>query len=279
MVGCKTQDNNFTIQCMRSINASTIVQHQMTAADKSTPVNHLLLSNMPYVPTVGTGLITNREDINISQPVFAVQNGNVLKDIPIIIGVNKGEAFDFISGYPDLFLSGKAFKDELDGYVGVEASDKIYAFYNISQYANNDTYNVINISAQINTDSIFKCVSRNVTREYSKNIGINAYYYHFNHVSSFNKYVYPNNTPCWNHVCHTAELFYVFEPTLGEQVGTNSQAGYTDQEKILSQQFQYYWANFANTNGMLYKVQKNEYIFIDRFGTVFVCSFGIYIIS
>ena len=241
---------NYTLQCMRSVNATTIVKYQMTAADDSTPVNHLLLSNMPYVPTLGTGLITNKEDINISQPVFAVQNGNIIKDIPIIIGINKGEAFDFISGYPNLFLSGKAFKDELDGYVGIETSNKIYSFYNISQYANSDTYNVINISAQINTDSIFKCVSRNITRVYSQKLGINAYYYHFNHISSFNKYVYPNNTPCWNHVCHTAELFYVFDPTLGRQVGTNPNAGYTEQEKVLSEQFQWYWANFANTNGL-----------------------------
>ena len=64
--------------------------------------------------------------------------------------------------------------------------------------------------------------------------------YHFNHPSSFNKYIFPSE--CWDMVCHAAELPYVTLPVTWQ---INVNATYTPEEYALGQTFQWYWSNVA----------------------------------
>ena len=62
--------------------------------------------------------------------------------------------------------------------------------------------------------------------------------YHFDHVSSFNKYVFSNfdTKQCIPVACDSAELEYVFLAPMAE---------YTPNELVLSNQIQSFWSNFA----------------------------------
>eukprot|EP00483_Globobulimina_turgida_P013686 UN13712 len=97
---------------------------------------------------------------------------------------------------------------------------------------------------EIYTDKQFKCAGHNITRSiagYQDDI----YLYQFDHINSFNKYIFPPiMAQCWDRCCHSSELEYVFIEPMSL---LNPDASYTADEYILGLEIEWYWATFAKT--------------------------------
>ena len=103
---------------------------------------------------------------------------------------------------------------------------------------------------EIFTDMLFKCGNHNATKQLSK-YNNNVYLYHFDHVSSFNKYL-SNKVECFNHTCHEFEMYYVFEPNMATMIDKKNNeyanATWTNSELMLSENIQRFCGNFAITH-------------------------------
>eukprot|EP01084_Bolivina_argentea_P317491 550486_1 len=234
--GCDPIRNpNEQLKCLRDISASDLLNAQIKAqAELAVEYKWFIDLFMPWTPTVGTGILNN-------QPIFAIQEGKYIKNIPIIAGVNENEGNLFVWQAFPTPLS----KIDFEGFIAV-VFDNINDAKAVLEYYN--SYNVTNQSdyrpllSVIATDGLFRCATRNISNVIALDKMNNAlnYMYHFNHISSFNNIAYPNDKECWNIVCHGVELAYVFEPDLTPVNGT-----YTKDEWQLAQTMGYYWSSFA----------------------------------
>lgn len=182
----------------------------------------------------GTGVINE-------QPIFAMQESKNYLHVPILMGTNRNEGTLFIweaFSSPltkleyELFLP-LAFDNLNDAKLVLE----YYSSYNVS---NQSDYRPL--VAQITTDGLFRCPDRNVSNAIASASDSSAVYmYHFNHVSSFSSKEYPNDSECWNVVCHASEIAYVFQPDLIIAGGN-----YTQEEWQLAKTFGYYWSSMAS---------------------------------
>jgi len=104
---------------------------------------------------------------------------------------------------------------------------------------------------ELGTDYIFICPTRNITTyasTYNGNATNRAYFYRFNHPLSFDGWG-PNFTFCTGHVCHGAELPFVFNSAelAGFQI--------TNEERQLGELMVAYWTNFARTGDPNYPLK------------------------
>ena len=97
-----------------------------------------------------------------------------------------------------------------------------------------------NVSKAFQTDSIFRCGSRNMTAAHSKfHTSKSTYWYHFDHTPSWG-----NDTHCSapdGGPCHGAEVSFVF--------GTIPPEKATAAEQELSDMMRLYWTSFARGSG------------------------------
>lgn len=175
------------------------------------------------------------------QPIFAIQKGNYLKDIPIIAGTNANEGNLFVWEAFPTALS----KLDFEGFMAicfdnVQDAEAVLRYYKDYNVTNTSDYRPL--LSQITTDGLFRCATHNISNviaEDKTNSALN-YMYHFNHISSFNQVAFPNDAECWDAVCHGIELAYVFEPDL-----TIVNSSYTSEEWYLAQTIGYYWSSMA----------------------------------
>jgi len=142
--------------------------------------------------------------------------------------------------YGDEILPPPGLYTMLELLLGPKDAPIIWDYYNVSLLE----LDTRPIGSQIFTDGLFHCPSRYLAAQaYKYASGVNgatdgAYFYHFNHPSSFNQYAYDSVPACWEMVCHAAELPYITTPTIWP---VNPNASYTPAEWNLGQTFQYYW--------------------------------------
>eukprot|EP00483_Globobulimina_turgida_P000908 UN00909 len=189
---------------------------------------------MPWTPTVGTGIIKD-------QPIFAIQKGGYLPDIPIIAGINENEGRLFVwEAFPNAIgkLEFEAFLAlAFDNVHDAEAVIEYYSSYNVT---NNSDYRPL--MSIITTDALFRCPTHNISNVIALDKGHKSlnYMYHFNHISSFNNLAFPIDQQCWDYVCLGVELAYVFEPDISQ-----ANARYTPNGWQLAQTVGYYWSSLA----------------------------------
>eukprot|EP01084_Bolivina_argentea_P163790 284882_1 len=176
-----------------------------------------------------------KNDIFYDQPIISIKNGFYNKDISLIIGtVNCESCGDFkLNGHQ----SRQEFLDEWIPYYGEEVVNNVINYYDIP--INDTSYNFANFTIQIHTDSMQKCSNRNILKN---TVDIdNKYFYHFMYSSfNINSKLYSNQR-CWSDVCHTEDLWWIFNDDLEHIIGQT----WNDQELILKNQFLSYWTNFA----------------------------------
>ena len=100
-------------------------------------------------------------------------------------------------------------------------------------------------AAEIETQCLFRCTTRNATLSVAGSKGRTQpmYNYVFDHVASFNsKFWGPELSFCWDKVCHGADLPFVFSPN-ASSFGINFQP----EERELALSMQTFWSNFAKT--------------------------------
>jgi len=178
---------------------------------------------MPWTPTVDPhGLIKK-------QPVYAFMEGDTL-DIPFISGTNQNESNIFWDPIPTECFEVSV---ELDDLFGPTKGALVREKYGIPT-GKGDCRNV---SKAFQTDSIFRCGSRNMTAAMSKfHSARNIYWYHYDHTPS-----YGSDKHCSapdGGVCHGAEVSFVFG-TISEQA--------TAAEQELSDMMRLYWTSFARS--------------------------------
>lgn len=104
---------------------------------------------------------------------------------------------------------------------------------------------------QIVTDYVFLCPSRMSARA-SIALGSHAWMYVFDHVASDHR-VWSGLKSCYEHVCHGAELPFLF--------GSSLVANYTLSlsEKLLSNRMLCYWGAFAHTGDPSSRAQQTTF--------------------
>eukprot|EP00483_Globobulimina_turgida_P003445 UN03451 len=155
--------------------------------------------------------------------------------------MNLGEYYYMMGGND--YITYSELESNLQDSIGTKNAEMALEFYNCTDKPKH--YNFVNETAQIYTDCLVKCPSRNVTATqaiYGNKNGVYSYYYHFAHVSSFIDKEPGCNPLCEYLPCHTTEIPYVFNDDLSP-IGIQ----FTAQERLLAQQFQYYWSNMANS--------------------------------
>merc|ERR1712228_267312 len=224
------------LKCLKDISASDLLSAQITAQNNlEVEFKWFIDLFMPWTPTIGTGIINE-------QPIFAIQNGEYIRDIPIIAGTNYNEGILFVYTAFSTALS----KLEFEGFIALvfdnaEDAEAVLEYYEGFNVTNSSDYRPL--LSVIATDSLFRCATHNISNVIAldkKNKALN-YLYHFNAISTnIAKVGFPNDPECWSKVCHGLELGYVFEPDLAP---VNS--SYTDEEWELAQTMGYYWSSIA----------------------------------
>merc|ERR1712150_233535 len=229
VMGCTKKsypDPTVRLQCLRNVtfyDRITIAQDEAIGVSTARYPYLFWPDFMPWTPTVDEhGLIKK-------QPENAFMDGDIL-NIPLIIGTNMNESNIFWDPIPTECFEVSV---ELDDLFGPIKGQKIRDFYGIDRGFGDCR----NASKGFQTDSIFRCLSRNMTMSASKANDGNVYWYHFDHVPSFGSDVHctqPNGG-----VCHSAEVPFVF--------GSNHP--FTENEMELSEMMRWFWSSFARSGG------------------------------
>ncbi|KAL5022719.1 hypothetical protein ScPMuIL_001874 [Solemya velum] len=211
------------LDCLRSKTADEVAEAQ-AKTNKQVSSLKLLEFFEPWGP------IVDEREIGY-QPLVAVQHGQFFKK-PIMVGTTSEETFVFIH---------EAWHDPVNlldyGLVvtGAFTTDAPAVLLKYPPVVGDNRGDL----SRAGTEFVFSCPSRNATRNMIKHSDRNVWMYLFNHALSFPGWG-PNLTFCEGHVCHGAEIPYVFQ--------TAGLGGfqYTPDEIILSDLLIKYFTNFAS---------------------------------
>jgi len=234
-------DTRSSIDCMRKLNASTIVGQEW--------------ENIVHGFTGGIGVFTPIVDGSFldDTPGAAMRSGN-FKKANILLGSNKDEGnyfvlYSFFEMFPkqeEVFINRKQFKQCIeDAYPFANSLQRKAIEYEYTNWLNPDDP----VSNRVAVDRMtgdweFTCPVLDFAHKYSET-GNNVYMYYFSEVASVSPW------PSWTGAMHADEIAFVFGLPL------NHNHGYSKQEIELSRQIMSYWANFAKTgNPSLYENDK-----------------------
>lgn len=243
IIGCSTEklSNSQRLACMKSVDANTIVSKQSSANLISPQLQYLNIKiGLPWQPTIGS-----KDGLFTTQPVFGMQNGSFNKDLSFMAGTNKDESWLF---YPTSKHENPVqFVTQWSATIGEDATQKMIEYYNISLTPL--TQDLVNDTMNIQTDVLFRCPLRNVMNSHAKYAlkQNSTYFYHLNYVSPFNSVIYKENPLCWEHVCHTNELWYVFNDDLKDTFDNEIDWSDSQSDKLLRDQIIGFWTNFGQT--------------------------------
>lgn len=165
-----------------------------------------------------------------AQPMIAAARGQ-FRNMPVILGTNTEEAILFVY----MLWKRNLTRTEYEAALAVvhpphfEEIEKFYA-------PKPDLKDYRDELSKVCTDFLFTCANRNTTRNILKNNDEHVYLYVFDH-ATVARGGWGKDSFCEGHVCHAAELGYVFQNQL---VGKP-----TPEEKQLSSSMLIYWTNFA----------------------------------
>jgi len=220
-VGCNLED----VECLQSKTADEIVAAQMQA-QKGINYLHILSSFLPWMPTIDGGEIP-------TDPFTAIAAGNFSR-VPILLGTVQEEALLFIYEAWGSNLTFIDYEALLLGVFGLE-------FANVSSYypANVSSDDQRPVLSVLGTEYIFHCPTRLIAGQIASYTN-QIYIYRFNHAWSFDGWG-ANFSFCEGHVCHGAELPFVFHS--GDMF-----YNFTAFEEQLAVTMTSYWSNFVYSN-------------------------------
>ncbi|XP_053402742.1 cAMP-regulated D2 protein-like [Mercenaria mercenaria] len=175
------------------------------------------------------GPIIDGEELT-TQPMLAASQGK-FRNIPIIIGTTTEEARLFVYGAWKKNLTRTEYEAAL-AVVHPSHFEKIEEFY--APKPDLDDYR--DDLCTVGTDFLFTCANRNATRNFLRSSNSHLYLYVFDHATVVHG-GWGKEWFCEGHVCHAAELGYIFQNQL---VGKP-----TSEEKQLASSMLMYWTNFA----------------------------------
>ncbi|ETO30124.1 carboxylesterase, partial [Reticulomyxa filosa] len=256
-----SHDTEMFWDCLRNKTIGEIITAQVASEnDVADEADHFLDLFMPWSPTAGTDLVTvqvhffikfinKKNEIKFFFFFFDIMRMCDLNfeckylDVPFTIGTVADEGIEFVwMAYPN-GLSREQVDEILVVMLGTNDAIRIREHYPMP----NNVTDYRGYLSLIATDGLFVCPSRNASVSHY-NVPINGnknppfiYYYHFDHVSSFNDQAWGSNyTFCDDVVCHGAELPYVFHTNLAP---INSSFSPAEQQLALG--MQRYWSTFA----------------------------------
>ena len=171
-----------------------------------------------------------------SQATRAFARGDFSRK-PFIIGTTTEEARPFV-----YLAFGKPLHNSLY-YLSIASVFPRHIFQVLKAYPANDTRDERDNLGNLATDFLFICPARNIIRNAVEHVFSDVWLYVFDHALSR----WGNFTPCIGHVCHSADIPFVF------QAADRTGYKYTREEIVLSKRLMEYWTNFAkygNPNGL-----------------------------
>ncbi|XP_068442813.1 cAMP-regulated D2 protein [Clinocottus analis] len=213
--------------CLLSLAPQVVLAAQMKTSSKVVNPFRFLEVFETWGPFIDGELIKE-------QAVTAFQKGHWQKEKPVLLGTTSEEGVIFVYGVFKKPVSA------LESAVYVAAIFKQHALRILHRYLplyrDADRRDML---AQIVTDYVFLCPSRRSARAGTA-AGSKLWMYAFDHVASDPR-VWSNQTFCYRHACHGAELPFLF--------GSAPVANFTMSaaEKLLSNRMLCYWGAFAHT--------------------------------
>ncbi|KAL9651712.1 hypothetical protein ABK040_009327 [Willaertia magna] len=214
--------------------------------DKYTNFSIPLETFLPWTPCV------NSPDGLVPYQLFEAMERNAFQKVPVIIGSVSEEALLFIYMGMKSMMNTVEYTALLFKIFGFENTLRLLDWYKPQLIG--DKRPELSV---LGTDYIFICPTRkivlsNLAKQFSS-FGIPVYHYIFDHVLTFDAWG-PTYTYCVGHVCHGAELPFVFH-SIG--MSNNSKMPgmvFSKDEELLSRNIVKYWTNFVkfgNPNGQL----------------------------
>ncbi|KAG2389021.1 hypothetical protein C9374_014421 [Naegleria lovaniensis] len=232
-VGCDVSD----FSCFQNLSIDSILQAQYYM-DSYKNLSIPLETFLPWAPTVASF-----DKLIPYQTFEAVQKGYYHK-VPMIFGNVAEEALIFIYMGIKKKMTTLDYVALLYAVFGIEDGARVLNWYR--PLLDGDKRPEVSI---MGTDYIFLCPLRNVLSQITtQNPQLPVYNFIFNHVLTFDAWG-PKYTYCVGHVCHGAELPFVFH-SLG--VHTLPDMHFSPQEDVLSTSIVNYFTNFVkfgNPNG------------------------------
>ncbi|KAL7827708.1 hypothetical protein AOLI_G00308600 [Acnodon oligacanthus] len=224
LTNCSLQD----YQCLQSLSSQTVLAAQIKCSAKLVNPFRFLEVFESWGPYIDGLLIQE-------QAVSAFQKGHWQKDKPVLLGTTSEEGVIFVYGV----FSKPVSAVECTIYTTAifkQHTLKILRKY-LPLYRNTDHRDML---AQIVTDYIFLCPSRRAARAAALSSG-SVWTYVFDHAAS-DHHVWSGLTFCYDHVCHGAELPFLF--------GSATVANFTmtPAERLLSNRMLCYWGSFAHAS-------------------------------
>ncbi|MBN3297611.1 D2 protein, partial [Amia calva] len=223
MVNCSLQD----MACLLTLTSEAVLSAQIKAGSKIVNPFRFLEMFETWGPLIDGQLIKE-------QAVTAFQKGHWQKEKPILLGTTSEEGVIFVYG---VFTKPVSL---LECTVYTTAIFKQHSLKILRKYLPSyPEYDHRKLLSQILTDYVFLCPLRKSARTAAKEDS-SVWVYEFDHVTS-DRRVWDGLTFCYDHVCHGAELPFVFD-----SVGLKNLT-FTPQEQVLANQMVCYWGTFAHS--------------------------------
>lgn len=216
---CKNAD----ILCLRSKTTNEINDAEETAMFRITS-GKLDEYFEPFGPLIDGDEI-------LMQPMEAAKLGKFQK-VPVMLGTVSEEGIFFVYAVWNRTLS----KTEYESALAALHPTNFRTLE--AEYPPANTSDLRYELSQVMADYLFTCPTRNVTQNLIERGNNQTYLYVFDH-ATVAKGSWGNATYCEGHVCHAAELGYVFQNRIVGNI--------TRDEAILSELMEIYWTNFAYT--------------------------------
>lgn len=219
-LGCGSASD--PLSCARSMDVESVLaaQHQSAA---HLNIGDLLEILYMWTPAIG--------DLLPDQPLTLFQQGRVAA-VPMVMGTVEEEGRLFVYDMLSTSFS------KLEYEAVIYAKFKLHAPKILSLYpavAGGDNRDIL---SELITDYLFACPTRSAVRAHTSR-GLETYLYRWNHSLDSRGAWGPNYTMCEGHVCHAAELIFVFNSGYGIY-------DYTPEEQVLSNDAVTAWGTFAN---------------------------------
>ncbi|XP_029318389.1 cAMP-regulated D2 protein [Cottoperca gobio] len=227
------------IVCLLALTPRAVLAAQMKTSSKVVNPFRFLEVFETWGPYIDGELIKE-------QAVTAFQKGHWQKEKPVLLGTTSEEGVIFAYGVFNKPVSA------VESTVYVTAIFKQHALRILHKYLplyrDADRRDML---AQIVTDYVFLCPSRRSARAGTA-AGSEVWMYVFDHVASDHR-VWSGLTFCYQHVCHGAELPFLF--------GSASVTNFTLSvpEKLLSNRMLCYWGAFAHTGDPSSRAQQTAF--------------------
>ena len=229
--------------CLRALPATALLDAQVAAqANLTDDAANLLQAFMPFCPTVG---LPDAEVPN--WPIYSFQGragAAPVADVPFLASTTSSEGSLFIyAAFGKNVTTELEYDALLTVFYGPAAAPRVVAQYPVPAPLPGDLRPLI---ANVTTDDIFRCATRNATRSLAAAPGRKSpvYLARFSELLSWSPALWTNlSVVCWTQVCHGADLPFWW------QAEDPPRSNWQPDELRLSAAMRAYLVEFATTAG------------------------------